>query len=150
MRKSISEILKQVSEQSGKQSKIDMLRENYTPVLAQILQYALDPRIKWLLPEGEPPFKQNVFPGQETVLYSEARRLYLFVEGGNPNLTNIRRETLFIQLLEMLHPEDAKVIIAAKDKKIPYKGITAKLVNEAFPGLIMEDKDGKDQTQTES
>lgn len=146
MKKSISEVLKLVSEQPNKQSKIDTLRENYSPVLAQILQCALDPRVKWLLPEGTPPFKENVYPGQETVLFSEARRLYLFLEGGNPNLSNLRRETLFIQLLEMLHPDDAKVILAAKDKKVPYKGITVKLVNEAFPGLIMEDDNGKDQT----
>ena len=146
MRKSISEILKLVSEQSTKQAKIDILRENYSPVLAQILQYALDPRIKWALPEGAPPFKENVYPGQETVLFSEARRLYLFLEGGNPNLTNFKREMLFVQFLEMLHPSDAKVIIAAKDKKIPYKGITTKLVNEAFPGLIMEENNGENQT----
>lgn len=145
MRKSISEILKLVSEQPNRQSKVEVLRNNYSPVLAQILQYALDPRIKWLLPTGAPPFKENVYPGQETNLYSEARRLYLFVEGGNSNLTNIKREMLFIQLLEVLDPKDAKVIIAAKDKKIPYKGITVKLVNEAFPGLIMEDINGKDE-----
>ena len=146
MRKSISEILKLVSEQPNRQSKIQTLQSFYSPVLCQVLQYAFDPRIKWLLPQGDPPYKENVFPGQELNLYSEARRLYLFVEGGNPNLTNIRREMLFIQFLEMLDPKDAKVILAAKDKKIPYKGITAKLVNEAFPGLIMEETDGKDET----
>lgn len=146
MKRSISEILKLVSEQPTRQSKVETLLKHNTPVLTQVLQYALDPRIKWLLPEGSPPYKENVYPGQELNLYSEARRLYLFVEGGNPNLTNIKRELLFIQLLEILDPNDAKLIIAAKDKKIPYKGITVKLVNEAFPGLIMEDINGKNET----
>jgi hypothetical protein len=71
-------------------------------------------------------------------LFAEIRRLYLFLKGGNPNLTKLRRETLFIELLESVHPSDAKILIAIKDKKLPYKGLTAKLVKEAFPGLIEE------------
>ena len=54
----------------------------------------------------------------------------------NLNLTKAKREQLFINFLEMIDPEDAKLIISAKDKKIPYPNITAELVNEAFPGLI--------------
>ena len=49
-------------------------------------------------------------------------------------MTPLKRETLFIGLLESIDPEDAKVLLAAKDKKL--KGITAAIVNEAFPGLI--------------
>ena len=69
-------------------------------------------------------------------LMSEARRLYLFIRGGNPNLTKIKREALYIELLESIHPEDAKLLISIKDKKIPYKGITLKIIKEAFPILI--------------
>jgi hypothetical protein len=60
----------------------------------------------------------------------------LFIEGGNPNLTPLKRESLFIGLIESIDPEDAKVLLAAKDKKLPVKGITSTIVNEAFPGLI--------------
>ena len=74
------------------------------------------------------------------MLYQEARRLYLFLEGGNDNLTALRREQLFISFIESIDKEDAKLMLAAKDKKIPYKGITAKLVNTAFPGLISPEK----------
>lgn len=56
-----------------------------------------------------------------------------------------RREQLFIQFIEGLEPEDAKLMCSVKDKKIPYKGITAKLVNTAFPGLILE----KEKKQSE-
>ncbi len=66
--------------------------------------------------------------------------MYLFLEGGNDNLTPLRREQLFISLLESIDKEDAKLMLAAKDKKIPYKGITTKLVNTAFPGLISQEK----------
>jgi hypothetical protein len=60
------------------------------------------------------------------------------VEGGNPNLKQIRREFLFIQLLETLSPKEAQLMASVKDKKLPFKGISEKLVQEAFPGLINE------------
>lgn len=138
MRLAISTILEETSKLTSKQDKIEFLRKNYTPVLTQVIRAALDPGIKWVLPEGKAPYKPSPYPGQEGALYSEARRLYLFIEGGNPNLTSQRREYLFIQMLEVLMPGDAELIMAAKDKKMPYKGITIKLVNEAFPGLITE------------
>ena len=71
-------------------------------------------------------------------LLAEVRRLYLFIKGGNPNLTKIKREALYIEMLESIHPEDAKLLINIKDKKIPYKGVTLKIIKEAFPNLIEE------------
>ena len=141
MRKNgIAEILKIVSEQKTTEDKVKKLQELNTPVLQQILKYALDPSIKWKLPEGEPPYNPSPYDDTQAMLYQEARRLYLFIEGGNDNLTPIRREQLFISFLESIDKEDAKLMVAAKDKKIPYKGITAKLVNTAFPGLISQEK----------
>lgn len=136
MKLGVAEILKLAAETKGTDQKIEVLRKHFNPTLGTILRYALDPSVKWLLPEGDPPFKKNEFTDQQGVLYSEARRLYLFVEGGNSNLTSLRRETLFIQLLENVDPEDAKVLLAAKDKKLPYKGLTAKLIDQAYPGLL--------------
>jgi hypothetical protein len=72
------------------------------------------------------------------MLYTEARRLYLFLKGGNPNLTPFRREMLFINLLETVHPNDAKLLLTVKEKKLPYKGLTLNLIKEAYPGLINE------------
>jgi len=69
-------------------------------------------------------------------LFTEARKLYLFVEGGSPNLKQLRRETLFVELLETVDPEDAKLLLAIKDKTLPYPGVTLDIVNQAFPGLI--------------
>ena len=141
MRKNgIAEILKIVSEQKTTEDKVKKLQELNTPVLQQILKYALDPSIKWKLPEGEPPYNPRPYDDTQAMLYQEARRLYLFIEGGNDNLTPIRREQLFISFLESIDKEDVKLMVAAKDKKIPYKGITAKLVNTAFPGLISQEK----------
>lgn len=138
MKLGVAEILKLAAETKGTEQKIELLRKHFNPTLGTILRYALDPAVKWDLPEGDPPYKKNEYPDQQGVLYSEARRLYLFIEGGNPNLSALRRETLFIQLLENVDPEDAKVLLAAKDKKLPYKGLTAKLINQAYPGLLPE------------
>jgi hypothetical protein len=140
MRLPLFQVLQQASEQTGTAGKVEFLRQHDSGPLRLILSYALDPNIEWDLPDTDPPYKPCPHPGQETRLISEARRLYLFIKGGNPNLKRIRREALFIELLESIHPDDAKLLNAIKNKKITYKGITAKLVNEAFPDLIGEKK----------
>lgn len=138
MKLGIAEILDKVSKANTKEEKIDLLRKNDSSAIRTVLKYALDPAIKWALPKGDPPYKVCQYLDQENMLYSEARRLYLFIEGGNPNLNKVKRETLFINLLESIAPADAKLLCSAKEKKIPYKGITVKLINEAYPGLINE------------
>ena len=138
MKLGIAEILERVSKEETKEAKIELLRKHDSVPIRTVLKAALDPSIKWALPKGEPPYKPCEFLDQENMLYSETRRLYLFIEGGNSNLKPMKREALFIGLLESLAPADAKLLCAAKDKKIPYKGITVKLVNEAYPGLINE------------
>jgi hypothetical protein len=138
MKLGMAEILEMVSKQTTKEGKIEMLRKHESVPLKMVLRAALDPTIKWALPEGEPPYKPCEYLDQENMLYSETRRLYIFIEGGNPNIPRVKREALFIAMLESLAPADAKLICAAKDKKLPYKGLTVKLINEAFPGLINE------------
>ena len=138
MRLGIFQILEQAAEQKSAADKIAILQQHQGAALYTILKYAYDPSIVWDLPEGKPPYKPCPFPAQEMRLFAEIRRLYLFIKGGNPNLTKLRRESLFIELLESVHPSDAEILVCIKDKKLPYKGITAKLVKEAFPGLIEE------------
>jgi len=64
------------------------------------------------------------------------RKLAYFVEGAYPNLKQVKREQMFIELLETVTPADAKMLLAMKEKKLPWKGITVDIVNEAFPGFI--------------
>lgn len=139
MRLGIFEVLKQTSEIASYNDRVLFLRNHDGGALRTILKYALDPNIIWDLPDTDPPYKPCPYPGQENILMVESRRLYLFIRGGNPNLKQTRREALYIELLEVVHPEDAKLLNCAKNKKLPYKNLTVKLVNEAFPGLI-EDK----------
>lgn len=135
MKYAIFEILEKVAKARSRDEKIQILRENYSQPLATILKYALDPNIKWLLPKGPVPYKPSN-SDEKSVLYKEARRLYLFIEGGHPNLQQAKREKIFIQIMEELHPGDAKLLEQIKDGKMPHRSITAELVNLAFPGLI--------------
>jgi hypothetical protein len=138
MRLAIYEILQNASKLTKKEEKIQYLRNNYNPVLGNILKYTFDNQFIWDLPPGDPPYKPCEYPDSHGMLYTEARKLYLFLRGGNPNLTPFKRETLFINLLETVHPEDAKLLLSVKDKKLPYKGLTLNLIKEAYPGLIDE------------
>lgn len=131
----ISTILDEVSAEKSINEKVRILQENDSSALRTILVFALHPDAKWLLPKGKVPYKSIAALENDTLLYSEARRLYLFLEGGNPNLQQTRREHLFIQLMESLPPAEAKLLEMVKDKKLP-KGITPFLVNKAFGDLI--------------
>jgi len=139
MNKTFHQIFSEVEEAKTKKEKQEVLRKYSGPALKQVLGYTFDPNIKWLLPEGTPPFKPlPKSADMESRLMSELRRLYLFVEGDTDaqrNLTTLRREQLFIGLLESIDPDDAKVLIGMKDGKLPYKSITKKLIAETFPTI---------------
>lgn len=134
-RKPISWILDFTSKLPNEEEQIKCLQVNNNSAILTILKFCFDPNIKWLLPEGDAPYKPCAYPNVDNMLYSEARRLYLFVEGGNPNLTQLKRESMFVDLLQSINPEDAKLLISIKDKKLPYKGLSSKTVLKAFPGL---------------
>lgn len=136
MKKTIYSILKECSEVKNVKERVEKLQLSCPPVIQSLLKYAFDPNIKFLLPEGDPPYKPCEFVDQESRLYSEARLMYLFVEGGNPNLTKLKREMLFIQLLEGVHKDDAILLCSIKDKKLPFKTLNSDVVKKAFPNLF--------------
>jgi hypothetical protein len=133
-------ILKQISELETEDAIIDGLRKS-NPVVRQLLQYAFHPGIKFMLPSGTPPYKPCEFLDLEGRLLSEMRKLYLFVEGGNPNLSKVKREMLFIQLLESIDKNDAVLLCHIKDKKLPFKKISAKIAKKAFPDDYPEEQE---------
>jgi hypothetical protein len=132
-------MFKKVEEAKTKKEKIEILRKNSSPVLKQILGLTFDPRVEWLLPEGTPPHKPLPDDADaEITLQYASRQFYLFVKGNSEtqrNLKQVKRESLFIQLLESVNPAECKVLLGMKDRKLPYKGVTRKLVAEAFPNL---------------
>ena len=135
-RELISEIFTKINNAKDKPKKIEVLRKYNTPGMRMILKGAFDPKIKWDLPEGTPPYIENEAPAgtEHTFLEVEAKRLYNFAVGGNDQLNKIRKETLFIQMLEGLHASEAKVLIDVKNKSLnkSYKGLTSDMVKEAF------------------
>lgn len=98
--------------------------------LKLLFKYAFIPEHKFDLPEGEPPFKKDTAPIGMTPanFIQEIRRWYIFTK--ERNLDRTRRETLFIQLLESIHPTEAKLMIAIKDQKLNsiYKNLKADVV----------------------
>ena len=135
----MAEFLEKVGKLKRTQEKIDMLRANDTFALRVILQASYDPSVKFLLPEGSPPYKPNVLVDQEHVFHKEARMIQYFVEGFHPNLAKNKREMMFVEFLERLAPKDAEMLISAKEKK-PFKGITLQHITEALPGLIKNEQ----------
>ena len=110
-----------------------LLEENKnSAVLKLIFEHAFIPEKKFILPEGNPPFKEDAAPlGMSPAnLMMEVKKLYVFCR---EDLTPIRRETLFINLLENIHPSEAKLLLAVKDQKLTklYKKITRKAVEAA-------------------
>ena len=132
------EVLELVDKQRSKAKKIDILREYADDALKAILIWNFDPTAISVLPEGHVPYKENEVPvgTDHTSLRREWKNLYHFVKGGNDRLSAIRRETMFIQLLEGLHPEEAKIICLVKDKNLEseYK-ITYYMVVQAYPDI---------------
>ena len=132
----ISEILEKVSKVKTKQEKVGLLREYNHDALRMVIKSSFDPNIIWALPDGDVPYIRNEAPEgtEHTSLSYESRKLYHFIKGGNNQINQNKRESMFVQLLEGLHESEAAVLIAAKDKKLHqvYKGLSSNVVKEAF------------------
>ena len=136
----LSEILRKVSNAKTKAEKIALLQKHNTNALRQVLIINFDDSVISMLPEGDVPYTPNDAPigTDHTRLESEYKGLYRFVKGGQDKLPSLKRETMFVQLLEGLSAEEAELLCLAKDKKITskYKRITKAVVQEAFPGIV--------------
>ncbi len=135
----ISEILTKVEKETSRKKKVEILKSySKNNALRVILKGTFDKNVEFLLPEGDPPFTtQDAAIDNRGALYNEVRKMYLYVKNDNSdNINPIKRERLFIEMLETLPKEEAAVVLGMKDGKLPFKGITEKLVREAFPELI--------------
>ena len=132
----VHEIFTRINNAKDKPAKIAILKQFDNNAMRQLLKAAFDPKIKFDLPEGNPPYIKNEAPAgtEHTSLASEARKLYHFIVGGNNTINKLKKETMFIQMLEGLHEQDAEVLMAIKNKNLnnTYKGLTANLVKETF------------------
>lgn len=139
MRLGISEIINELPKFKGpnqKKEKIAWLQKHESWALKEILKYTYDKRYEFLLPDSIPPYRENKTPGGESFLYKETKRLRIFIKGGGyDNLNQVKRESLFISLLEDLDAPDAKTLCNMIMKK-PFKGLRRDTLEAAFPGLL--------------
>ena len=133
---SFHEILTKVNNAKDKPKKLEVLKKYDTNELRMFLKGAFSEKLEWLLPEGKPPYTPNDAPvgTEHTWLKQEVKRMFHFLKGGNPQLSQMKRDNMFIQMLEGLSKEEAELLIWAKDNELNkhYKGLTSNLVKEAF------------------
>jgi hypothetical protein len=160
----IFEILELASKQRSNAKKIEVLKTYENDALKTIFIWNFDESVISLLPEGEVPYgdvkDQNVYSGTlsdnlsreaiggesataqdlqgrgRTSLRKEYQNLYHYVKGGNNSLSTIRREMMFINLLQGLHPKEAEVLVLTKDKNLANKyKVSFENVKEAYPEI---------------
>lgn len=133
MRLSIAEIVNKTADLKTEKEKVEWLQKHNNTALRTVLKYTYDPTIEFLIPNTPPPWKKNDYIGVEGMLYSEARRLKIFIKGGGyDNLNKVKREQLFISLLEDIDNDDAELLCKMITKK-PFKGVSRSVVMTAFP-----------------
>jgi len=132
------ELLEKIGKMRKTQQKIDALRQHDSVAIRIILQGAFDPKVEWMLPPGTPPYTPTELVDQEHILIRECEKLRYFIKGFHDNLPQLKREMMFVELLERVAPDDAKLLCAIKEKKMPFPGITLEHIKEGLPGLIAE------------
>lgn len=140
MRKNFYELFEEFEKAPNREAKIAVLRNDNRQVLKNLLQGAFHPAIKYVIKEPVEYKKSDSPPGMGySSLDMEFKRIYIFVEDSQkvaPNLTLERKKQLLIQILESLEEKEAEVFMNMILKDLKVKGLTAKLVEEAFPGLL--------------
>ena len=162
----VFEILNIASKQKSNLKKVEILRKYEHPSLKSIFIWNFDETVVSLLPEGDVPYastdEQTSYSGtlsskiedavskmQElnsnslgsmdqgrSSIRKEYHMFYNFVKGGNDGLSSLRRETMFINILQGLHPLEAEILCLVKDKKLTDKyKISFENVKEAYPDI---------------
>ena len=160
----VFEILELASKQRSSAKKVEVLKTYEHDSLKAVFIWNFDESVVSLLPPGEVPYgnadEQSVYSGTlsdnlrkeayggesatgqdldgrgRTSLRKEWQNLYHYIKGGNDSLTTIRREMMFINLLQGLHPKESEVLILTKDKNLTDKyKISFENVKEAYPDV---------------
>ena len=160
------EVLDAASKMRSKANKVEVIRRYGDNSLKAVLIWNFDESIVTLLPEGEVPYgsnledetnsgslsgkindavgKMNELGSQSlgsqdqgsTTIRKEFTKFYNFLKGGNPGMSSLRRESMFINILQGLHPLEAEILILVKDKKLTDKyKVTKEVAGEAYPEI---------------
>ncbi len=132
----IHEVINKVAKQKNKKDKLSVLKKHESWALKDILGGTYDASIEWNLPQGAVPFRASEAHSAPTNLLRQNTQFRYFFKGGpGDKLNAMKRESLFIGLLEGIHPEDANLVVDMVNKK-KINGISKDLVKEAFPSLL--------------
>tara|TARA_R110000796_G_scaffold62666_10_gene144553 strand:- start:349 stop:783 length:435 start_codon:yes stop_codon:yes gene_type:complete len=136
----IFEILEKASKEKSRAEKVLYLKQHGANwALKDILRGTFDDTVKWNLPEGRPPFEPAAEESHPSNLTQHNKKFAYFVPNGpGAKMPAVKREKMLLDILETVHPEDAEVLVGMITKKMPIKGITKKIVQEAFPDLILK------------
>ncbi len=152
----ISEVLQRVSNAKTKAEKVKLLRDYKSPALTKLLLCNFAKNIDFVFPDGATPFTPKKTPKglDHARLYAEHRFIDKFItktvngvryfgcsNGPRPRIQQLKKEQLWVQLLEGLHPDESRVLDLVKDKKLQdrYK-ITKQNVIDSFPELKLQDQ----------
>ena len=137
VKKHVYEVIEAAEKASKREEKIQILRQNESWALKDVLRATYDDAIQFLLPPGEPPYTPNEEGSiPSTLLKQNTQFRYIVKSPETLKMLPVKRERIFINILESIHPKDAELCIKMINKQSLGKGITKKLVQEAFPGLI--------------
>lgn len=139
MKLTIAEILQKAHNAKTKSEKVKVLQQNNSQALRSLFIWNYDDSVVSAIPDGEVPYRPNPAPmgTEHTLLEKEARKFYYFIKGGADNLPSMKKENMFIQMLEGLHEDEAKVLCLVKDKQLGKRyRITKAVVETAFPTIV--------------
>ena len=162
----VYEVFNAASKQRSKAKKVEVLKRYAHDSIMTVLIWNFDETAISVLPPGDVPYgtnrEDNSMTGTlsdkindavgkmeemgsnslgsqdqgKSTIRKEYSKFYNFVKGGNDSLSNLRRETMFINILEGLHPLEAEILVLVKDKRLSEKyKITKEVVSEAYPQI---------------
>ena len=149
----VRETFEEIAKAKTREEKREVLKKRENFATKALLQLNFHPAVKWLLPQGAPPYEPaKAGDIQSNTLHYEIKKLDYYTDPSPHSLDELpmlRRESMFVGLLERLDPQDATMLIAIKDKKLSYKGLTYKLVKDTWPDLLPDVEEETPQTKKE-
>ena len=135
------EILSTAASLKSKKEKIEVLQKfGDRADFMYILRGAYAANITWLVPDGDLPAGTsfNAAPSIDTAddRLIRAYRQFMYLVKGGPEMTQAKREDIYLNILRSVHESEAKLLMSVVGKKIPYKGMTRALMLETFPDWL--------------
>lgn len=132
--KSLAQIIDEIEKQKTKAGQVKVMLDNDSNALRMVFEFTYDPMLQWLVPDSDPPYR----PADDTIdqegrLYQEIDKLVYFTNTPDGlNVKPMRREQLFIRLLETVAPDDAKLLLRMRRKELK---VMVPAIKEAYPKM---------------